>query len=68
MHDQWEYKLLVGHGLRNILKDENGVDYGKFSHVMLNKVGKEGWEVCSYTFSFMVSHPILILKRKITLP
>jgi hypothetical protein len=40
MHDQWEYKLLIGLWS---LKDEKGVDYGKFSHVMLNKLGKEGW-------------------------
>ena len=65
MYDQWEYKLLIGHGLQNILKDENGVDYGKLSHVMLNKLGKEGWEVCSHNFSF-VSPIVLILKRRIT--
>jgi hypothetical protein len=64
MHDQWEYKLLIGLWS---LKDENGVDYGKLSHVMLNKLGKEGWEVCSHNFSF-VSPVILILKRRITPP
>ena len=67
MHDQWEYKMLIGHGLRAILKDENGVEYGKLSHAMLNKLGGEGWELCSHTFSF-VSPPILILKRRITPP
>jgi hypothetical protein len=63
MHEQWEYKLLIGHGLRQWLKDADGVDYGRLSQEMLNKLGKEGWEVCSHSFSF-VSPRILILKLK----
>ena len=65
MHDQWEYKLLIGHGLQNKLKDENDLEYGKLSHDLLNKLGKEGWEVCSHNFS-SVSPTIVILKRRIT--
>jgi hypothetical protein len=63
MHEQWEYKLLVGHGLAQRLRDADGVDYGRLSQELLNRLGKEGWEVCSHSFSF-VSARILILKRK----
>jgi hypothetical protein len=63
MHEQWEYKLLIGHGFRQSLKDAAGVDYGPLSQELLNVLGKEGWEVCSHSFSF-VSPRILILKRK----
>jgi hypothetical protein len=63
MQEQWEYKLLIGHGLRQRLKDANGLDYGPLSQELLNRLGKEGWEVCSCSFSF-VSPRTLILKRK----
>ena len=63
MYEQWEYKLLIGHGFRQRLKDADGVDYGPLSQELLNRLGKEGWEVCSHSFSF-VSPRILILKRK----
>jgi hypothetical protein len=64
MHEQWEYKLLIGHGFAQKLKDADGVDYGRLSQEVLNRLGKEGWEVCGYSFSF-VSPRILILKRKV---
>jgi hypothetical protein len=64
MHDPWEYKLLVGHGLRQNLRGAEGLEYGRLSQELLNRLGKEGWEVCSHSFSF-VSPRILILKRKI---
>ena len=65
MHDQWEYKLLTGHGLRQNLRDAEGVKYGRLSQELLNRLGKEGWEVCSHSLSF-VSPRIVILKRKMT--
>jgi hypothetical protein len=65
MHDQWEYKLLIGHWLRQNLRDAEGVEYGRLSQELLNRLGKEGWEVCSESFSFM-SPRIVILKRKMT--
>jgi hypothetical protein len=65
MQEQWEHKLLIGHGLRTDLRDAEGASYGRLSQELLNRLGKEGWEVCSYAFSF-VSPPILILKRRIT--
>ena len=64
MHEQWAYKLLIGHGFAQKLKDADGVDYGRLSQELLNRLGKEGWEVCSHSFSF-VSPRILILKRKV---
>jgi hypothetical protein len=64
MHDQWEYKLLMGRGLHQYrLKDENGADYGELSQDMLNQLGKEGWEVCSHNLS-SVPPASLILKRR----
>jgi hypothetical protein len=63
MHDQWDYKLLTGHGLRQNLRDAEGVNYGELSQDLLNRLGKEGWEVCAHSFSF-VSPRIVILKRK----
>ena len=65
MHEQWEYKLLTGHGLRQTLRDAGGVDYGRLSPELLNRLSQDGWEVCSYSFSF-VSPRIVILKRKST--
>jgi hypothetical protein len=65
MHDQWEYKLLIGHGLRQNLRDAEGVEYGRLSQDLLNRLGKDHWEVCSHSFSF-VSPRIVILKRKCT--
>ena len=46
--DQWEYKTLLP-GWKWILNflDLDGVSYGPFSEVMLNRLGKEGWEYCS---------------------
>jgi hypothetical protein len=63
MHDQWEYKMLIGHGLSQTLRDAEGVEYGRLSQELLNRLGTEGWEVCSHSFSF-VSPRIVILKRK----
>jgi hypothetical protein len=65
MHDHWEYKLLIGHGLRQNLRDAEGVEYGWLSQELLNRLGKDGWEVCSHSYSF-VSPRIVILKRKMT--
>jgi hypothetical protein len=65
MHDQWEYKLLTGHGLRQILRDAEGVEHGRLSQELLHRLGTEGWEVCNHSFSF-VSPRIVILKRKMT--
>jgi hypothetical protein len=64
MQEQWEYKLLIGHGLRQDLRDAEGVSYGRLSQELLNRLGKEGWEVCSHSVSF-VSPRIVILKRKV---
>jgi len=63
MHDRWEFKLLTGHGLKQNLRDAEGVEYGRLSQELLNRLGKEDWEVCSHSFSF-VSPRIVILKRK----
>jgi hypothetical protein len=65
MHDQWEYTLLIGHGLRQTLRDAEGVEYGRLNQELLDRLGKEGWEVYSHSFSF-VSPRIMILKRKMT--
>ena len=65
MHDQWEYKLLTGHGLRQTLRDAEGVAYGRMSQELLNRLGQDGWEVCGHSLSF-VSPRIVILKRKMT--
>jgi len=64
MRERWEYKLLVGHGLRQRLRDEAGEDYGFLSAELLNRLGEDGWEVCSHNFSY-VSPRTLILKRRI---
>jgi hypothetical protein len=64
MQDEWQYKLLIGTGFRNHLQDADGVKYGKLSQELLNKLGKEGWEVCGLNSS-AVSPVMLILKRKV---
>jgi len=65
MQEQWEYKLLIGHGITQDLRDAQGVSYGPLSEDLLNRFGREGWEVCGHTFSF-VSPGSLILKRRAT--
>jgi hypothetical protein len=67
MHDQWEYKLLTDYGLENTLRDATGADFGKLSLDLLNKLGKEGWEVCAHNVSPVASVTTLtlILKRRI---
>lgn len=64
MRLQWEYKFLVGQGIGSRLRDSSGVDYGALSEELLNRLGKEGWEVCSHTFNYG-SQPSLIVKRRI---
>jgi hypothetical protein len=64
MRDQWEHKLLIGHWPWQDLRDAEGVSYGRLSQELLNRLGHEGWELCSESFSF-VSPRIVILKRKI---
>ena len=64
MREQWEHKLLVGHWPWQELRDGEGVSYGKLSQALLNRLGKEGWELCSESFSF-VSPRTVILKRKV---
>ncbi len=61
MHDQWEYKLLSGTWS---LRDAGGMKYGPLTQELLNRLGKEGWEVCSYTYTSLTS-ATLILKRKL---
>ena len=65
MNERWEYKFLVGHGLRQRLKDGAGVDYGVFCEELLNRLGRAGWEVCSHNFSFE-SAASLIVKRRLS--
>jgi hypothetical protein len=67
MHEQWEYKLLRGGGGLGHLFEKDGVnvvDHGPLSQETLNRLGKEGWEVCSDRVSFWGWHT-LILKRKV---
>ena len=64
MQEHWEHKLLVGHGLRQDLRDAEGASYGRLSQELLNRLGKEGWELCSESISF-VSPRVVILKRKV---
>ena len=63
MREQWEHLMLVGHGLRQDLRDAEGTSYGQLSQELLDRLGKEGWELCSQCFS-SVSPRIVILKRK----
>jgi hypothetical protein len=44
------------------LRDENDVEYGQPTVEMLNKLGKEGWEVCNQTFV----PTTVLLKRKVS--
>jgi hypothetical protein len=60
MAQHWEYKLLVGHGLSNTLRDQDDVDHGPLTAALLNKLGRDGWEVCSHT----LLPATLILKRQ----
>jgi hypothetical protein len=64
MRDRWEHKLLIGHWPWQDLRDAEGVSYGRLSQELLDRLGDEGWEMCSESFSF-VSPRIVILKRKI---
>jgi hypothetical protein len=66
MQDQWEYKLLIGHWPWQDLRDAEGVSYGRLSQELLNRLGKDGWEVCSHHSATFMSPRIVILKRKIT--
>ena len=66
MREQWEYKLLVGHWPWQELRDAEGVSYGKLSQELLNRLGKEGWGLCSESSPSYVSPRIVILKRKAT--
>jgi hypothetical protein len=65
MQEQWQHKLLIGRGFKQDLRDAQGVSYGPLSEDLLNRLGKEGWEVCSHNYSF-VSPVIVILKRRAT--
>ena len=65
MQNQWECKLLTGHGLSNTLRDEEEKEYGQVDTALLNDLGKEGWEVCSHTNS-PLTPTTLILKRKLS--
>jgi hypothetical protein len=67
MHEQWEYKLLAGHWPWQDLRDAEGVSYGRLSQELLNRLGKEGWELCNESISF-ISPRLVILKRRITPP
>ena len=62
MSEPWEYKFLVGHGVRSHLRDGDGVEYGPLCEELLNRLGREGWEVCSHNDS-AGSQPSLIVKR-----
>jgi hypothetical protein len=64
MREQWEYKMLTAQGFPARLKDDDGVEYKRFDREMLNRLGKEGWEVCAYNCS-SVSRQIVILKRRL---
>ncbi len=63
MSEQWEYKLLVGHGLGQRLKDSTGVDYGVFSEELLNRLGRAGWEVCSHNLAFGSASSLVVKRR-----
>jgi hypothetical protein len=64
--EQWEYKLLVGQGLPDTLRDQDNVEFGKLNAELLNKLGKEGWEVCSHTLlPLQALTATLILKRRL---
>ncbi len=63
MSDQWEYKLLVGGGLRQHLRDGAGADYGPLSEELLNRLGREGWEVCGHNLAFGSSASLVIKRR-----
>jgi len=60
---QWEYKIIKERGWTRRFQDADGVDYGQLDQALLNRLGKEGWEVCSCNFPPF--RPILIVKRKI---
>jgi hypothetical protein len=65
MRDHWEYKMLVGSGgLSPHFKDaDHGTDYGPtISTEMLNRFGRDGWEVCAFNIS--MADRTLMLKRK----
>ncbi len=59
--------VLLGHGPGQDLRDADGVSHGKLSQELLNRLGKEGWEVCSHNFS-SVSPVVVILKRRLGSP
>jgi hypothetical protein len=52
--------------LPNTLRDQDNVEFGKLNVELLNKLGKEGWEVCSHTLlpATALTHT-LILKRRV---
>jgi hypothetical protein len=66
MHDQWEYKMLVGHtewATPHWVDADDATDYGStLSTDLLNRLGQEGWEVCAFDVS--LAGRTLLLKRK----
>ncbi|HVS34244.1 MAG TPA: hypothetical protein VMS17_01605 [Gemmataceae bacterium] len=64
MHEQWEYKTLARRWFTSGFFDEAGVVYDPLSDEMLNRLGKQGWEVCGYHWLGFVG-PTLILKRRL---
>ena len=64
MRDRWEYKMLVGSVVPPQWKDaDDGTDYGpSIETEMLNRLGRDGWEVCAFDVS--LAGRTLILKRK----
>ncbi len=64
MHDQWEYKMLVGSGtLPHWVDADDQTDYGStLTTQTLNRLGQDGWEVCALDVS-MIGRTML-LKRK----
>ena len=64
MSEAWEYKFLVGQGRGSHLRDGGGADHGPLCEELLNRLGREGWEVCSHDFS-SGSQPSLIVRRRV---
>ena len=64
MSERFEYKFLVGRGLGGRLVDDDGVDHGPLTQELLNRLGSEGWEVCSHMFCSQ-TQPSLIVKRRL---
>lgn len=67
MTERWEYRYLVGRGSQGKLVDGDGIVHGPLTQELLNRLGRDGWEVVSH-FACSQSQPSLVIRRRLVEP